>query len=269
MGTIRASALLTTALLLQGVLPCLATAQANAVLTGRALDFVADAPVVAAQIELLDDRQRRVMSVMTDPQGRFTFERVRAGSYQLRATSIGYRDVITPPLAVQTLDSTAVYEVIVWMGVEAVPLAPLEVVARARPIVRHPGLAAFFARADRRMGGRFMMREEIESIGPHRTTDLLPLLGVTVIAETLEMPRLRCAPTVYLDGITLYSPVYSPGEVTVGSGPREEPFLMINELIDPAAIEGIEVFPGASSVPGQFGGTMAACGVVSIWTRRW
>ncbi|MEY4608234.1 MAG: hypothetical protein RL625_451 [Gemmatimonadota bacterium] len=33
-------------------------------------------------------------------------------------------------------------------------------------------------------------------------------------------------------------------------------------------IEGIEVYSGASDVPGEFAGTDAGCGVVAIWTRN-
>lgn len=33
-------------------------------------------------------------------------------------------------------------------------------------------------------------------------------------------------------------------------------------------IEAVEIYRGAGSVPGEFGGGDAACGAVVIWTRR-
>lgn len=245
-------------------LPTTVAAQANAVVTGRVLDFAVETPVIAAQVELLDDRHRRVSSLVADSLGRFSFERVRPGSYHLRSSSVGYREVITPPLTVQAMDSVAVYEVILWMGVEAVPLAPLEVVARARPIVRHPGLAAFHERARLRMGGRFIMREEIEETQPWRTTDLLHTAFVNVYAEQIEMPRLACAPAVYLDGLLVFKPA-----VPDPTGAQRKAAFEVVNMLPPVAVEGIEVFPGPATVPGVFGGTSAACGVISIWSRRW
>jgi hypothetical protein len=73
-----------------------AAAQDNATIVGRVLEFTTDAPVAAVQVELLDSRQRRVGEAITDDAGAFRFTNVRAGSYQLRARSIGYREVTTP-----------------------------------------------------------------------------------------------------------------------------------------------------------------------------
>ena len=38
--------------------------------------------------------------------------------------------------------------------------------------------------------------------------------------------------------------------------------------LDIAAVEGVEIFPGASSVPAEFGGSRSLCGVVLFWLRR-
>ena len=41
------------------------------------------------------------------------------------------------------------------------------------------------------------------------------------------------------------------------------------DIVDPSTVEGIEIYPGASTVPPQFntreGNTI--CGVIVIWTR--
>ncbi len=43
---------------------------------------------------------------------------------------------------------------------------------------------------------------------------------------------------------------------------------MIDNLIDPAAIAGIEIYPRQTGIPMQYAGSAAACGAVLIWTRR-
>lgn len=46
---------------------------------------------------------------------------------------------------------------------------------------------------------------------------------------------------------------------------REDEFF--GPLIAIRDIEGMEIYLGASDVPGEFAGSAASCGVVAIWTR--
>ena len=64
----------------------------------------------------------------------------------------------------------------------------------------------------------------------------------------------RCFPRVVLDGL-----VVSQG--------GDEP-AMLDHLIDPGAVAGVEVFPTSSGVPPQYGGLGSSCGLIVIWTRR-
>ncbi|HUF67441.1 MAG TPA: carboxypeptidase-like regulatory domain-containing protein [Longimicrobiales bacterium] len=240
-----------------------AQAQVVTVLSGRTLDFVSEAPIATVEIELLDARQRRIASTISDSAGRFRFERHQSGSWQLRARSIGYQTVLTPPVDIAAGDTV---DVVIRLGVDAVPLAPLEVVARAEPVHRHPGLAAFYRRVGRDLGGRFVLRAEIDERNQRLVTDLLTTTGVHVIGNPsggdvgLYMKRLGCAPVVYLDGAPVGGGGRGPGD---GKGAYEAANLLL-----PFDVEGIEVYAGPATIPPEFGGSSGACGVIAIWTRR-
>ena len=150
------------------------------VLSGRTLDFVSDAPIATVEVELLDSRQRGVASTIMDSAGRVRFERHQSGSWHLRARSIGYQTVLTQPVDIAVGDTV---DVVIRLGVDAVPLAPLEVVARAARIHRHTGLAAFYRRVERDLGGRFVLREGIDERNQRLVTDLLITKGVHVIGN--------------------------------------------------------------------------------------
>ena len=42
----------------------------------------------------------------------------------------------------------------------------------------------------------------------------------------------------------------------------------VDDLVDPSALAGVEVFTGASGVPMQYAGASAGCGTLVLWTRR-
>jgi hypothetical protein len=238
-------------------------AQVVTVLSGRTLDFVSEAPIATVEVELLDERQRRIASTISDSAGRFRFERQQSGSWHLRARSIGYQTVLTPPVDIAAGDTV---DVVIRLGVDAVPLAPLEVVARAEPVHRHAGLAGFYRRVERDLGGRFVLREEIDERNQRLVTDLLTTTGVHVIGNPgggevgLYMKRLGCAPMVYLDG----APVGGGGRGPLDGGDAYE----AANLLLPFDVEGIEVYAGPATIPPEFGGSSGACGVIAIWTRR-
>jgi hypothetical protein len=242
-----------------------AQAQVVTVLSGRTLDFVSEAPIATVEVELLDERQRRIASTISDSAGRFRFERHQSGSWHLRARSIGYQTVLTPPVDIAAGDTV---DVVVRLGVDAVPLAPLEVVARAETIHRYPGLAAFHRRVERDLGGRFILREEIDERSQRLVTDLLITAGVHVIGNAsggevgLVMRRLNCIPMVYLDGAVLTSRMEENPEAKA-----RQAYEAVN-LMMPFDVEGIEVYAGPATVPPEFGGSSGACGVIAIWTRR-
>jgi hypothetical protein len=155
------------------------------------------------------------------------------------------------------LPSGDTVDVVIRLAVDAVPLAPLEVIARATPIHRNPGLAGFYRRVERSIGGRFVLRDEIETRNQRRVTDLLITTGVSVIGvpeggyRGLFMKRSNCAPMVYLDG----APLMRTGDAMS----RPTAAYEAANVLTPFDVEGIEVYPGPASVPSEFGGPTAGC----------
>jgi hypothetical protein len=251
------------------LLPVSAFAQTSSAIRGRTLDQAQAVAVGNAQVQLLDARGQTVATVFADSAGAFHFNRVRPGPYRLRAQSLGYPQVTTPELQVPLGE---VVEVVVWLAMGVLALAPLEVVSRPAPLYhRNVELNSFYERAQRKLGGKFMVEEEIDARGAALVTDMLRIMGVWVIGDRLFTKRLECAPVVYLDGTLITEPAESSvnedGEIVRQNDAAREAFRAVN-ILPPQAIAGIEVYAGAATVPGQFSGHRAACGVVAIWSKR-
>jgi hypothetical protein len=260
MGTARSA--IAVATILAAGLAGGAEAQNAGAVVGRVLEFSSDSVVAQARVELLDSRQRRVAMATADAAGAFRFAELRPGTYHLRATASGYREVMTPDL---TVAGEAVH-VVVRMGIDVVPLAPLEVTTRPAAAHRNVALAGFLDRAERRMGGAFILLDEIEERQPRHITDLIRVAGsMTVIDHArggiVLNNRTQCAPSVYIDGRFIAGSY--PGTSLGG----ERVFDAINS-VHWSQVEGIEVYSGVSTVPAEFSGSRAGCGVVAIWLRR-
>jgi hypothetical protein len=208
------------------------------------------------------------MTTYSDSSGFFSFARVRPGTYRLRAQSLGYRVVVTPEI---TVGSDTV-EVIVHLAVGAVPLAPLEVVTRAPPPRAHTNieLAGFYERSQRKMGGTFIMRDEIDMRNPTRVTDLLKTIGsLTVTGKVLVNTRCNNGPPVFLDGHRVMGGYGYLGRSRSGAaGMHPEYSFELANSVDPFALEGIEVYTGAATVPPQYAFFTGACGAILLWSRR-
>jgi len=238
-----------------------AAAQERAVLLGRTLEFTTDAPVIEARVELRDARGRRVATTTSDSAGAFRFDRVVPGEYTLRVTAAGFRDVHTPAFAAQAGDPV---DVVVRMGIDVVPLAPLEVTTRAQPLHRNVALSQFAERATRRVGGTFILREELEAREPRQVSDLLRTVGSFTVFDggagrsmggTIFNNRAQCEPIVYLDG------------QLISNRPGWTAFNSVNS-VHWSSLEGIEVYSGAATVPAQFSGSRARCGIIALWSKR-
>jgi hypothetical protein len=226
-------------------------------IAGRVLEERTEQPVAAAQVELLEESGRAVQQAVTAIDGSFALSIRQAGRYRLRATSIGYAESLSALIDIVTADTL---HVILRMDPQAVRLPALEVAARTRGRYIHPGLESFYYRMRRGMGGTFITREEIELHG--HTGNLLRFAGVESTTGGMVMSRTGCAPMVYIDGVRL-----------TRVSDRRTPEAMqeaveIAGLVHPWLIEGIEVYRGAATIPAEFAGSTAQCGVIAIWLRR-
>lgn len=214
--------------------------------------------VVSPDGDDLDER-------FTDSEGRFIVL-VQEGleTVRLRAERIGYETVLTPPIDLERYSSINVQ---VRLAPEAVPMAPLEVVAgqRTDASFMHQGF-----RQRKELGlGQYITREEIERRSPSQVTDLLRTLpGVRLNSSArgshsvVTMARGQagslaggqCPAQVYVDDFH----VNKAGGWT----------FRIDDVVSPGDVEGIEVYKGLATVPAEFLSPRADCGVVVIWTRR-
>jgi hypothetical protein len=248
-------------LLALGLLPLPIFAQDDGSVIGRVLDFTNAAPVVSAEVEILDPHGVRIAATTTGSDGGFRLDRIVPGPYRLHARSLGYESVTTPSI---TVGSGVMTEVIIWVAIDAVPLAPLEVVAGSVPLSANPLLNTFLQRvANRTHRGTYILSEEIRLRQPQRLTDLLATLpSLTATQEVVWNNRTNCPPTVWLDGVRIYRAERGPAESSASSA-----FEVINS-ISPHSLEGFEWYPGASSLPHEYTGPSAGCGVLAFWTKR-
>ena len=213
----------------------------------------------------LDAQGTAVGAVVTDSDGHFTLPALPApGEYRLCVLRIGYRSAMTQSIS---LTVSLVARVEIRLLANPVPLDTLTVVAQEARVERQLQYlvdAGFYDR--RRKGfGYFLTETDIEKHSPIRMTDVLgELAGVRVIRGDVQMPgattmfiRGSCQATIVLDGYVLR---------VGGIGGRGS--LPLDELLNPANIEAIEVYPSPAGVPVQYSGYMSPCGAIIAWSRR-
>jgi hypothetical protein len=224
---------------------------------GQVVGEPGDEPLAGVALELVDEAGEGVARIVSDEVGGFSLPVQRPGSHRIRARRLGHGELLTEGVMVETGDTL---DVLLRMGPEPIALPEIDVVARARP-PRTGRIAGFYERAGRGFG-TFITREEVERRGPVRLAHMLAEHGMEVTqvggsAFSLGILNRRtgCAPMVYVDGIRLTH------------GPDPEGAGEAVGLVNPLDVEGIEIYRGSATVPGEFGGSTAQCGVIVIWTR--
>jgi len=165
-----------------------------------------------------------------------------------------------------TMGHLAVLEV--QMAPEALELEPLVVTAERRAF--HLEMEGFYERKE--LGGIFITPEVLEKRQPRKLTDVFfGLPGVRVGEQSLgagprsvwfrigERADAICWPMVFVDrqmvsngGLSSNSP--DPGAV--------------DDFVHGLDVSAIEAYTHASSIPAEFNGPNAGCGVIVIWTKR-
>jgi hypothetical protein len=223
----------------------LAMATPHSVLMGRVVVAGSNQVVPNASVRLAGTP----LQLMTGTDGRFRFPRVPPGDYKLDVEHIGYRLFVDSV----SVDFMATVDVTVGMSVDAVALAPLQVSTRSFYLDR----VGFYGRRER-LAGSFLTRAEFMDRRPSMASDLLrSMAGIRLQPRRgniglMPIGRGNCGFRYILDGTRI--------------GPGFE----IDD-IRPDWIEAIEIYRGASEVPGEFTGPItdprANCGVIVVWTR--
>ncbi|HEV8383154.1 MAG TPA: TonB-dependent receptor [Gemmatimonadales bacterium] len=254
---------LSVCVLTLGLLAHAAQAQ---VLAGTVVDSATGQPIVGAHILLLDSAGTTLKTVVTSPDGQFTFRIPHLGEYRLLISRIGYPISLSKPF----LFSSA-FTARVALSLPSNPITLDTIIVVAREIERRLTYlvdAGFYQRRHEGFG-HFLTRDEIDKRDPLILSDLLKGMSgvrvnctgarrcaVTMRAANTMFFRGKCNPSVVLDGVLL-----QPGG-TGGSG------LSLDDLVNPFNIEALEVYPGPEGVPVQYSGYLSPCGAILVWSRR-
>jgi hypothetical protein len=237
-----------------------ATPAAAQVVKGRVLLAGGDRPVAGAAVTLHAADGRRVAGATTDSAGAFRLTAPRLGSFTLRAEQLGMATVETTPLALTLAQEV---EVEIRMDRTVVPLQPLTVKARSSMDLGY--LAGYFERVQRHelVGAGFVFtRDQIEERQAVDVADILrDLPSVSIIQSAGRLPavlfrtgRGECSPKVYVNG------------VRQNRGGAAGTAAVVDELVRPVDLEGVEVYRGITEMPGEFYDE-GHCGVILLWTR--
>lgn len=232
-----------------GLLICLAipaapqTTSGKAGLVGFVISPLGTAPIPGATVQLDTTEWRTV----ADSQGRFELDSIEPGTYLLHIRAIGYDEgvwrVRLHPDRVTTHSFSLDKQVVELPGVTVSGRIPLS----ARRYLD-------FERRRKTGNGAFFTQEEIERANPATLVDILVTVrGVQqvclvndCIAKMVRSPP-GCYPQYFIDGneSTAYFARHTP--------PRD--------------VKAIEIYRGSAEIPGEFGGSNSACGVIVIWTK--
>lgn len=248
-----------------------ATSGSAQILAAQVVDADGRSPVTGADLEVRDTQGVTVARATSDSTGFVRTDLPSDGPFVVRVTRIGYMPYESEPIPARAGESI---ELEIRLGRDAVPLEPLVVVARTRRSAR---LAGHRERLARGGFGSFVTRADIERRPVASVSDLIrPLPGVEIVqvarfgnpnlpASLIAMRGTRsgeiagtgdatwCLPGVFLDGVAI----------------RQTPEFTVDDMLNAANLEGIEVYSTAASVPTEFqrGGSVA-CGAVLLWTRE-
>jgi hypothetical protein len=222
----------------------------GATFRGRVLNSQTNAPIVGATIAVTTSGA----STRTDSLGDFRLEGLKVGIHRMLVSASGYtRGTLTVALAARevmerelTLDPLGTPD---SAGTERPQALPNVAVSADRPLGRR---YADFERRRATGRGQYLTRTDVEAGQYNSLSDAMrPLRGIRWSCGggscSVQMARapMGCDPTYIVDE-------------------REDnsfgPQIPIRD------IQGIEVYTGASDVPGEFAGVNAGCGVIVIWT---
>ncbi len=233
-------------------------AQSSAELSGRILDAVSGKGVGSATVAVTTTGA----SARTDSLGRFRIDGLKPGIHRFLVSADGYargsvslafaakermeRDLELEPAGTPAAGTAGSATVGDTAKAQALPTVP---------VTADPSLGRRFADFERRRStgrGQYRTREELEKANFYTLQDAMrgmrgvrfSCAGGTCRAQMVRAP-LGCSPEYVVDE-----------RVDNSFGPT----IPIRDIV------GLEVYSGASDVPGEFAGRNSGCGVIVIWT---
>lgn len=217
----------------------------DVVLLGLVGDFVSGEPVIGAFVRISG-----TLVAITDHEGRFNLS-LRPGHHRIEVQRIGYE----PRTISLLLDDRPLLRL--SFAMDPVPIALPEVVVEVGRTRMVFGPRREFYQRLREGSGSYITREDIELRSPRALSDMLRLIpglevsqgGVDAAVIRTTARRGSCSsPLSFVDGLQVDTAI-------------------LDLVVPPAQIEGVEVYTRPLSVPEEFSRSGAACGVILVWTR--
>ena len=234
---------------------CLATplVAQSAALRGRIFDAMTGAPLVGATVAATTTGA----SVKTDTAGRYLIGGLKVGIHRFLVSAAGYsrgsvtlafapREVMERDLELDPMgrslspDDSAKAQLLATVPVSA----PMSAGRRFDDFERRrtTGRGQYLTRAQLEEGHFGTLQDAMRPLRGVRYS----CAGSTCLVQMSRAP-LGCSPDYVVD---------------------ERVDNMFGPLVPVRDIQAIEVYSGASDVPGEFAGTNAGCGVIVIWTTN-
>ncbi len=227
------------------------SAQGTAIISGRVVDS-SGAPVYGADVRIAGASR----NATTSDNGAFRISGVDVttggGSPVLNVRRLGFQ----PISIVLSLGSSTTAESL-QVKLTPLPGSLRPVVVQTRRVEYSGRLAGYYQRLEKRNGGYFITREQIDRENPRQLVQLLQRIpSVTPARGRFGVSGVRfrgrnCAPLVWLDGTPL-----AAGEVDLDS-------------FSPQTLHGIEIYEGSTTAPARFvlNRDVNSCGTIVLWSR--
>lgn len=201
-------------------------------------------PIAGVRVSL-DGTER---SATTDSLGHFLLSKLPLGSQTVEVRRVGF----APVRRAVELRRGDVTQVDVTLTERVVTIDSVQVVGR--PANADP--TGFLRRRKQIGGDHFFDHSEIESLATQKLSDVLRMTPAVNVSSSGDVSVRRNVHNSVLSGCSIQ--YFVDGDPYTGN----------LDDFRPADIEYMEVYAAGSSVPTQFGGARAGCGVIALWTRR-
>jgi hypothetical protein len=246
------------------VLPPRAAAQQpitpSSVVRGRIIDDQSGAPLGNVLVNVSRGADT-VGRVATDDAGYFRTAPLPAGYLVLSFRRLGYQ---SGSMLVDSLERRRTLAV----AMTALP-AQLDAVSVSADALhtRQTRLSGFDERAQRRAGGTYLQRLDLQKAQTARVSDMMRRVPGTRVVDNGGVLMVASSRGYKAD--LRRGDAMAPCVMRVGvDGQIKEAGFSIN-TIDPSDIYGIEIYNGPATMPPEFSGlrTDSFCGLIMIWTR--
>lgn len=233
---------------------CSAVPCGGQVIAGVLLDSESGAPIPVGDIAVVDSAMKPIRAGKTDLRGRFSIRYTHDQPVMVYASALSYRAYLDGPFDIAEGDT-----LVLEFRIDPQPLSVDSIFVSVDQRQRRLEVSGFYERRRSALGGVFLEYSDLENKPATRTSDFfVQIPGVTVVpvggglSRARVLIRNRCQPNLFVDG------------VKVGGGRRRP---LIDEIVRPEEIEGIEIYRSSSQTPTQFDQMDSRCGAILIWTH--